>query len=82
MCCRAVPIWNNVAREHEPAITASLPSRRGSSAGSSRSDSSPAARKFSGKPIAIPEPPVMSACAAAARPIATRCASVTASMIA
>ena len=39
-------------------------------------------RKFAGNPIATPEPPVISACAAAASPIASRCASSTASTMA
>ena len=58
------------------------PSTRGSAPGIDRAGSNPARRKFSGRPIATPEPPVISACYAAASPIASRCASVTASTIA
>ena len=72
----------SVAREHEPASTAAWPDTAGSAAGIAASGSKPARRKFSGSPIATPEPPVISACCAAASPIATRCASLTASTMA
>jgi hypothetical protein len=78
---RAVPIWNNVAREQDPASTAAAPSTCGSTPTSSET-SSPARRKFSGRPMATPEPPVISAWPEAASPMANRCASVTASMMA
>ena len=35
-CSRAVPIWNNVAREHDPASTAAAPAASGSAPGSGR----------------------------------------------
>ena len=48
----------------------------------SRCGSDPARRKFSGRPMATPDPPVTSAYGAAASPIARRWASVSASTIA
>ena len=52
--------WPLVACEQEPEITAAGPATRGNSAASVRSGNRPARRKFSGTPMATPEPPVIS----------------------
>ena len=58
---RASPICASVAREHEPGQHRGMPVDMRQRGRIVASGSRPARRKFSGRPIATPEPPVISA---------------------
>ena len=71
-CVRAKLSCSTVACEHDPASAAAAPASVDSAPRSVGYGNGPVSPKFAGTPIATPEPPVISGCAAAASPIATR----------